>query len=477
VAQVLKFRRGATDTNLLNTSGFHLLDPGWIPKVAVADEGVLPPPLEEVLRVEANYSSQDNLAAALIALNKVRQDAWRYIVDRTEGTPVWFHDKLNSETGERRALTRKISIKELTEPHGVGPEGSMIDAHPHYEIGFEREPYWERTAAVSMPTATPAAGASVVYDYTASPGADVVGEAPARIGRLTVEPTTGSSSLGKLWIGLRSANRHGTLANFANIWECEDGGPVTDAALATDATASPGGGGNTKITVTPGTATWAKRWYMYLATAAGTGNEVDNYGEFLWLLRCKVSSGTWEIQLRWGYSGMDDDDRVPGPIREVSSTSWDYVDGGYCPIPLRSLKAFPTGTLSSNFDMLYVVNIWARRTSGSGTLDLDCVCPVPLDEGWMRAWDFSASESPRQRFEFAESPHGICQGLVASATPSIPEFMPYASDRFRLPVGDGRMIIVYARQTSSVLTDAVRLCLSGNDGTYYPRWYQLRGSE
>jgi len=475
VAVVHKFRRNATDLDLNAAAGAGWRTVAWNPKVATPGPGA--GPLEESVTFLADCASQNDLATKLQAMHEMRGYAAEYVRNRVQEYPVWWHVKAYSETGERRALVRAVEMEMqcpvVTRADWIEGNRALIRAR------VTREPYWERTTSVSMPTATPSAAVSVTYDYTASPGADVVGDAPARIARLTVDPTVGSSSLGRLWIGLRSANRHGTLANFANIWECEDNGASmgTDAARAPDATASPGGAGNTKVTVTPGTATWAKRWSMNLATDAGTGKEVDNYGEFLWLVRCTVSAGTWEIQSRWGYSGMDDADRVAGPIKEVSSTSWDYIDSGYQPIPLRSLKAFPTGTLSGNFDMLYQMQIWARRTSGSGTLDLDGVCPIPLDEGWLRAWDFSASESPRERFEFAEAPHGISQGLTATASPSIPSFMPLASDRFRLPIGDGRMIIVYARESSSVLTDAVRLNLATNLGEYYPRWCQLRGSE
>ena len=201
MAQVLKLRRDGVDTNLLSSSGWFLTDPGWVPKVGEAEEGQLPPPVEEALQIQSNFSSQDNLAAAVILLNKLRHDARRYMKDRTEQEPVWLHDKLNDETGTRRALVRRIGLTPLVEQHGVGDErGSMIDAKPVYEVGIEREAYWERTARVG-PGDGNVDGLGGVFDYTSgSSGVDIVGDSPARIEQLFFQ-TNIASTLDAIWLG------------------------------------------------------------------------------------------------------------------------------------------------------------------------------------------------------------------------------------------------------------------------------------
>lgn len=469
MAQVLKFRRNVTDLNLLDSSGFHLLDPGWVPQVAGGGEDAAP--VEEVLLVQANYSSQDNLAAGLVTLNKLRRDVRRYMVDRLEEYPVWLHDKLNSETGERRALVRRISVKQLTEQHGVSGEGSMIDAKPVYELGVERGPYWERTEARSLPAATPSAAASITYDYTAAGGAvgahDVVGDAPARLELFDFYPF--NFTLAKVWMGIRSANKHGTLANFVNVWELEDGVNGTDASDVVDADAS---GGNA-VQVSPGTATWAKRSTITLATVSA--NEVDNYGSFLWLLRTEVSAGTWEVQMRWGYDGMEDDDMVQGEIKEVDWTSYDYVALGNADIPGRDLHCIPRSLYNDEKDKTWQIQVWARRTDGSGTLKIDCLCPIPLDEGYLMVWDMAVASGTSGHVFFSEASEGRRQVMTYDSG-YFAGFVPFAADNFRLPPGDGRLVIVSTATTGSALGGALYLNES-DGGKYYERWTNLRGAE
>jgi hypothetical protein len=84
MAQVVKFRRGSTDTSLTNISGWHI-DPDWIPKVAEAEEEMAAP-VGEVMPVSASFDTQDDLAAALVSLNNLRQDVFRYMRRRAEDT-------------------------------------------------------------------------------------------------------------------------------------------------------------------------------------------------------------------------------------------------------------------------------------------------------------------------------------------------------------------------------------------------------
>jgi hypothetical protein len=478
MAQVFKFRRRSTDTNLLDTAGWHL-GPNWIPKIADVEEGQLPPPVEEVFTIHSNYTSHDNLAAALISLNQLRMDVRRYMKDRTTGwgssNEVWLHNTLTNESYNRRALVRKISIEALAEQHGPGGEGSMIDARPAYRLGVEREALWEATGSESMNEVSPSAAASIVYDPTSGTRPDVVGDYPARVSDFRVRNTSGTGvTLDRLWMGMRSENKHGTLSSFANIWECEDADATlgTDAARATDSTASPGGSGNTKVTVTPGTATWAKRLTIRLRDV--TTSYSYNLGHFLALLRTKVSAGTWEIHLRFGYENMDDAEFRCGPTKEISGTSWDYIAQGEYVIPLTDLQALAFGTGSIGD---HAVQVWARRTSGSGTLDLDCICPVPLDEGYFFASNLAlpGTTGTPGSFDMGQSPAGRYGASARTSGSGVHATPVFEAHNFRLPVGDVRVIIVYARELSSVLTDTIQV--NPGAGHYYPCWAVLRGSE
>jgi hypothetical protein len=343
----------------------------------------------------------------------------------------------------------------------------MIDAKPAYEFGVEREAYWEAIAYSTMYAADPSAGAVVEYDYTAGRGADIVGDAPARIHRLKLTSTT-TNTLDRFWVGLRSENKHAGLSLFEPIWECEDGTVGTNAQVVNDSTASPGGGGNTKVTVTPGTAADSKRLDITVFDVAGIAAD-EQYGQFLWLLRMKVGLGTWNVYLRWGYDGMADADFVQGRKVQISSTSWEYYEMGIQSIPLRNLQAIGLDSVGEALDVRYQVQVWGEQTVGSGILHLDCLCLIPVDEGFLKI--SGAGLTMDYACLVGCGPRGLFD--VVSNNFLRPAISPH---RFYLPVGDGRMYITYAQASASVLTDTITV--NGFDaGAYYPRWAMLRGAE
>jgi hypothetical protein len=229
--------------------------------------------------------------------------------------------------------------------------------------------------------------------------------------------------------------------------------------------------------------TWNDTWQKVVThdvanmiTSDGSGYTPDDlYGEFLWLARVLISAGTWEIQARFGYNAMDDDDLVRGEIVEVTNTSFDLKELGISTIPLRDLQALPTGTVAASVDGTWVIEIWARRTAGAGTLDLDCVVPVPVDEGFLIYTGIGMDASVASDLEIGTSPHDRVKAYTIRSSFFID--IPEPSIRnFRLPPGDGRMAIAYARASSHVLADTIRVN-TGNVGAFYPRWVSLRGAE
>ncbi len=471
MALVLKLNRNATNMSLLDGDSGAQLDVGWTPRIARPTYGSIPPYVTEQIPIRITDSSQDNLAGELQELHQMQQWAAEYRVSRTTEYPVWLYSQLSAETSARRAFVRRIAGEFLDSWYGPQP----INANPKLPmlLEVERHPYWEATTAIDITAAYPAAGVSVVADYTAG-GGDIVGDVPARLDWLWVKTDTAGSELGRLWIGTRSANKHGTLANFVNHWECEDADATlgTNAARAADATAHPGGAGDTKVTVTPGTATWMKRLSITLGNV--TANCPDNYGVFLWLLRCQVSAGTWEVQLRWGYRGMNDADYLRGPTVEIDETSWDIKEMGIAPIPLRDGRVFPTPDLVPYMDALFEIQVWARRTGGTGTLDLDCICPVPVDESWLVAKSFVV-DSLTEYFRFGIAPNDMmwsgAYDTVGHTWIGIPT-VSADQTHLGLPPGDGVFVIVYARAATSDITDEIAI-----DAAYYPRWLSLRGAE
>jgi len=468
MAQVLKLRRDGVDTNLLSSSGWFLTDPGWVPKVGEAEEGQLPPPVEEALQIQSNFSSQDNLAAAVILLNKLRHDARRYMKDRTEQEPVWLHDKLNDETGTRRALVRRIGLTPLVEQHGVGDErGSMIDAKPVYEVGIEREAYWERTARVG-PGDGNVDGLGGVFDYTSgSSGVDIVGDSPARIEQLFFQ-TNIASTLDAIWLGFRSANKHGTLANFEPLWEAED---ASTSSVDTTATGDGTASGSSMMRCDFSTsADWLKRVTIYLGDV--TSDYGDNFGRFVVLLRAKVT-GTAVAHVRMkSFYRSDTNSVIVGSTEEVSATSWTLHNLGLVQIPLRDLHALGSSIVHVNYSQKQAIAIDAKRASGSGNLDMDCLVLIPADEYFFHGTNLDLKSTTR--FYIGMAPEGQTYAYTRDST--VPEASAIVRPNVEgpgIPVGDGRIYVAVARASNvNVVADMVQASMY-----WFPRWLALRGTE
>lgn len=473
MAIVFKLRYGSTDLTFQGgTAGVQLAQRGWLPGVAPAWAQGMPGLVTESLAVLIQGSSHDNLATYLQSLALFQRYAAMYRQDSLWQTAVWLHAKLTGETGEVRALVNALDWAWDSSPFdGVPSTQYTLNAN----LSVVRQPYWEGTAARSLPINSPiSAAAAVVYDYTAADGFgtsahDIVGDAPARVETLLLSSATAGATLDRFWVGLRGAEKHGTLANFVAVWECEDGTNGAHGVDTVDATASSG----YMVRHTPGGATWEKVCAITLGDV--TANYADNLGRFIWLLRYKAnSSSVFQVRLLFGYTGMADADLVYGPLPDsVSSSDYDLVEMGPGQIPMRNWQAAAadmTATLEQDFQ----VQIWAKRTSGSGTLDVDCLIRIPVDQGYLIVRDAAIANG--HYAVFSETPNGGTQCVHFDGT-QLTEFLDYEAWNLRLPPGDGRMVVAYARSGTQTLTDQIGVGGAiGWDG-YYERWTSLRGAE
>jgi hypothetical protein len=436
-----------------------------------------PAPVQETMYLRLQRTTQNNIASSMQALHQMQVWADQYMKDPTTEDPVWLHAKMDSETGERRALVHSIGIQ-----YGAswfGPEATALDIP--LTIIVLRGPYWENTTVRNLPDAAPSAAACVVYNYTAAGDVvaahDIVGDVGARV-RLFDLYDSASDNLKTFWMGIRSANKHGAngITNFVNIWELEDGTNSTDVSDTVDATAS---GGN-RITVTESAVDWDDGSFhsvLYILLSNVSANPEDNFGRFLWLLRGKMSSAsTWEIKLRFTFPGAGSNPAffIDGPIVEFSSTSWFNKEMAVMPISLRNIHVITNADFSKDNEGNYRIDIYARRTSGSGDLHLDCLIPIPVDEGSCKL--VSQESIAADHLIFGESPEGILDGIVYSGS-NITQFVEVESlTDFYLPPGDGRIYCVYEGISASNITDVV-IFNNADSGRYYERWLSLRGSE
>jgi hypothetical protein len=482
VAVIFKLYDGTNTIDFTSATDFHLLQ-GFHPEEASpTGDGSIPPDVTQIVPIIVDCTSDDDLATTKQKFHAMQLLVARYMLDPIHSTPLWWHHKLDGETGELRHLVKSLAFQ-WTEP-----AGGIFDAQPLITEGrravvtFIHHPYGEHPTGRNFPTASPSAAAAITYDYTAAgsggtPAAhDIVGDVGARVGTfIFYSAAAGADVVDRLWMGFRSAGKYGqTLANFDPIWECEDGTNNANESGIVDGADANASGGN-KVTVTETDLDWDDTWHEVLELVIDdvSANESDQYGVYLWLLRALVSAGTWEVQLRWGYSGMPDADHAQGRIVSVSATSYDMHEMGVFQLPIRDLKVFSTTAITDAADDDMGLQLWAQRTSGAGTLTLDCLCLIPIDEGYLVASDLDIAAAETGYFGYSPMDTHQILHVGAAAIEHIPSVDVH---NFNLPLGDGRIVAVYARSLSHDLTDVMRFD-TGEAGEYFERWLSLRGSE
>jgi len=480
MALVHKLYDGTNTIDFTTEAGFYDLYE-YVPQAAeIPGDGSLPPYVTEVIPVRINGTSDDNFAAELQTFHALQKLAAEYWSDQTTEIPVWYHQQLTSETGQRRSLVKSLRLEFADEAGNWFSPAPPTTSGKLARVIIERHPYWESTTLRDLPAVNPSAGLYHYYDPTAAGASvtahDIVGDVGARIQRFRFNNPAGDD-IGRIWMGCRSANKHGTLTDYDPVYECEGGtnnaseSGITDHA---DATAS---GGNC-VQVVETDLDWDDTWHevcMLRHSACGSGDEDENYGTILSLLRAQVSAGTWEVQLRYGYDGMADDDLIKGQVLELTNTPWDIIEADIHTYPIRNLKALTQTDLNSNSDASQAIFVWARRTSGSGNLEVDCVLRLPLDEGYCILKDFDTTTASAQIY-MAQSP----DERIYTAVQLAGAFISIASVdafNFTLPVGDCRILVIWAGPTASDISDDFDNINATDFGKYAERWASLRGAE
>ena len=492
---------GLTTIDLTDTStSIFLQESEYVPIVATpTGDGSIPPYVTETLPVGLHAMTYDAYCLLMQDLAALQKRAAEYWVDREQATPVWLNCKLDGETTGRRALVKAMHFEFRLKTEALYREcGTTVPpSHLFGTLLIERHPYWEAPTARTFPRALPAAGVVYAYDYTAAGGGgtpaahDIVGDVGARIEDFQIEITSGDP-LARFWLGFRSALKHPTLGNFVPTWELENGtnnaaeSGITDDAASDVNGASPGGGSGVYVKVVETDLDWddgAFHQVMYIELNDVTANEADNFGLFLWLLRAEATDDdVWEVQC--SYSGSPSIyayDQSFGHIVEIDDQDgWLIVETDVMPIPVRNLHNIPLTVRADSHDLTYTITIWARRTTNSGgELHLDALYPIPLDEGYAV---LNAGPSCPTGSRFWQTVHVSPEDTIMAemGTSSLYTIPSISSHGFALPIGDGRMIAAWARNTISNFTDLPEYFSERNAddaGTYYERWTVLRGAE
>jgi hypothetical protein len=392
---------------------------------------------------------------------------------------VYLHVKLNNETGERRVFVKEIVGDFATTWFGSGGSfetAAAINNTAEIPLSIVRAPFWEAPTTSPMPQKITGITAPVLmYDYTTSPGGAIEGDIGARVVRFNIsnDPET-STTIERMWCGIRSA-KFGDPGNLVYLWECEDGTNVGSGPTVADAVNASASGGY-EVQGTPSASdTWEKYMTILVSDAVSNSDYYDdNYGTFLWLLRyAATAANVFDVQLRFGFNGMaSDDEWVRGKTIQITGGSGYSLDAaGVASIPfgLNRFQGLPMREAIGTWG----IQVWARQTSGAGSVYFDCIVPIPMDEGWLIVEDMGIT--PEDIFYFGEMADS--EELSVSFDTSGPIARPRIdTHNFRLPKSgqnDGNMVIAFAGDASNIL-DHIE---PGSNSAYYRRWASLRGTE
>jgi hypothetical protein len=221
------------------------------------------------------------------------------------------------------------------------------------------------------------------------------------------------------------------------------------------------------------TTTWARRFTIEMSDV--TANYANQVGAYVVLARAQVDQDS--AQMRLWQTSSDTTVYRTGPVVEVDATVWNWYEMGTCEFPGRNLHGIPTGLYAASYDQSDSLSIEARISTGTPTLDIDCLVLIPCDEYFVECR--SANLSPPAANEMlivGISPEDVATGACVDVTNTqFNTLFPVTVIGSGIPVGDGRLFCCAA------VTDAGQAGIFSAsfdvEVSTYPRWIYARGAE
>lgn len=437
----------------LTTGGYSLALDGYQPAVAAdGDYSVT-----ESITLNIQSTSVDALATLVQALDtKIKQVGWWLDDQGVEKYQVWLRVGLNGETNTRQAML--LSIKP---PTNLPLFNRLIDNNnllASYTFAIERTPYWEG-AAITEVSKT---GLNTLGG-TAAMSAAVNGDVPARLQRLKIAAGSELMIISNAWIGFKTS-RFGTAANFISRWGLSGGSYGDDTSGASDSTASTG---TRVVTTFANTPELEWRVNARLAVSASV-NPNDQRGTYQVLLRARMNDSASKALVRIGY-GFNLNHLNFRSRSVVSGSLWHLYDMGTIKIP-------PYRTYNYNAITDFIIGVYAQLGSGTGSLYMDCLVLIPVDDGAMFVTTNPGSLTGiggTERIAVHQSPDSAVHGTHEYGSTSHDAAVTKPQGGWSAPNDATAPVIVAAADDysfGSVLNDTVNI-----EYIYIPRWRTLRG--
>lgn len=433
------------------TDGFNLALNGWAPALS----GPGGDPVAEALTTHAQAASDDTLAANFQKLAAKRKEIMDYLNNPLVRNPVVLRVKLKDETGSRQALIHRFDYQ--VPSFFGGTRANLLNV----VLGLERGPYWEDTALTTFTFANVGmCGGMVSYSGN-------TGDLASRLAKITIEQDTDTDLIDggnqEFWLGFKTARYGNTVANFAPVWSLRLAGN-----FSSDTT------GGTSNPDSPPTE-FAYDGYQVVCTFATetslvtrltcsvsdiTANGADQKGRYKVLLRAKVTSGSARVRLGYGFgTGLD---AYPYTQRVlVENDDYKLFDMGNIDLASNARTSYEL----DEFDII----VQAEQVSGSGSLKLDCLIWIPLDDGFI--YFNGVNLGTTQDVNIREAMDGNIYVDQLDATGN-PIYTGSGQISGGLPVENGVLILAANNLTRNIPADNFDISMQ-----VAQRWEMLRGVE
>lgn len=455
----------------LLSGGFGLAADGYMPVAAPYGAQYV----DEPLTLKITGTSKDDLASKIHSLDeKIKQTQWWIENQAVERYQVWIRSQLDNESLPRQAMLTDIRPPDKVRVYN--PVEINANYIGEYTLGITRTAYWEdpypypNTTAI---TALSSCGGMAQMSET------INGDVPARIASLDPTPN-GSAQFGEYWIGWKS-DRFGNPANFQSTWSLRKSiYKDTDTTSTADATAVDGN----RVTCTfSADATLIQRTITQVNdVVSDTSKHADQRGTYQVLLRAKMSDNSSTARVRMLYSFSNNASmynpayrslqNITTPLAGLGSDYWKLYPMGIVSIP--SLRITPNMSLQNA-----AISIQAQRTSGSGSLHMDCLVLIPVDDGAIHvASANSTNSSAGFVLKVCQAASGDIYSFGGSSL-----FVEYSTTvspvNYTGLIANGSKPYIVVAGQKFVSTTAQNLFADKLDVayTYIPRWRALRGNE
>lgn len=411
--------RGYTlDLNGTGATGYFLVSSdsefGYAPAEALADVAYAASPFRdgnmpvsqrfgnasEEINIEIVGSSADNALLLLRNLQMALRRARDYFTDPNWRDPAFLTFKPNGATNSVYSVLYGGSLEVSRE----FLDADLVTFRIRCKVRLEREPFW-RAYSPALDTAYTRETDLYPVNYTGYPAniwnakpwgqldfdagvtrANIGGDIPALARLMFTIDQAAALTLDKAVFAVSSWHRHPAKAADATfrggLVEAENAITGTDTTKTADATANPGGGGNTRMSTLFVTTSMAERF-----TCKGAAfNYAIPQGNFRVFARMKLSAaGSVSAKLKY-YSARGPETGVPSVPEETTavtftSTSWTIVDMG-----LLAFERFASSIGAKGYSRsLDYVEFWASKVTGAAglTLHVDFLFLMPVDDCYL----------------------------------------------------------------------------------------------